>query len=127
MGFIYYYNYEDESELTKIFNYDIGLEYQFNISVSKFNRFYLLVGGYYYFDDDYDETPSRIITTVNNSYNVGVGVAWEYRYKRFIFGLELGYKFFEDNLEITEGDNPSYPELHRLTKIGGGLNFGFLF
>ena len=129
MGLLYYYyNKEEETnEERTIFNYDIGLEIQLDMYKSKNSRFYSLAGGYYYYDDDLMDYPSKKELIVNNSYNFGVGVAWELYYKRFILGIDAGYKFFADNKEITENDVLTYPEEYRVTKVGLGISLGFVF
>ncbi|MFC2129836.1 hypothetical protein ACFLSQ_00220 [Bacteroidota bacterium] len=127
MGLIYYYYNEEEGDLHINYNYDIGIEIQYELYKSENSRFYILAGGFYYFDDDLKEKSSNKILEINHSYNTGVGIAWEYFYKRFIFGIDLGYKFFEDRIEITENDAPPYPELYRVTKIGAGISVGFVF
>lgn len=128
MGLLYYYYSKEEDREHGIFNYDIGLEWQFNVIRSKYSRFYVLVGAYYYFDDDENLRSSITLKRiVNNSYNAGVGAAWELNYKRFILSLDLGYKFFEDNKEITEVGIEPYADRIRLTKVGAGIGVGFQF
>jgi hypothetical protein len=127
MGLIYYYVNKDEQNEYKNFNYDIGLELQRNMFKSQSNRWYLMAGAYYYYDDESDKSSENSKTIVNNSFNIGVGLGYEYHYKRFLFSLELGYKFFEDHKVITETGLPAYPVLDRLTKIGLGCGIGFTF
>ncbi|MBX3043064.1 MAG: hypothetical protein KIT33_02340 [Candidatus Kapabacteria bacterium] len=125
--YFYYFRQTDELEHKNI-NYSLGTELQRNIIRNENYRVYFLMGGYYYFDDDYkDYQNSQTLTIFNNSYNVAIGVAFEYQYKRFIFSAEIGYKFYEDNKTITELDKNPYPVLYRETKLAGGLTVGFIF
>ena len=129
MGLIYYFfTQNDEREYTN-FNYDFGIELQRNILTGENHKFYILAGGYYYYDDDENNRllNNKRTLAINNSFNVGIGIGYELFYKRFLLNIELGYKFFEDNKEITEDKNPAYPELHRVTKIGAGIGLGFTF
>jgi hypothetical protein len=127
MGLIYYYyNAEDNTE-HKNLNYDFGFEIQRDISKITNFRVYILAGAYYYFDDDKLEDKVKKVYKINNSFNVGVGLAFEYSLKRFIFSFDIGYKFFEDRKEITENDKKPYPVLERVTKIGAGIGIGFIF
>ncbi len=127
MGLIYYYINKKETEEYRNFNYDFGLEIQRNMYRSVNSRIYLLSGAYYYFDEEYDKHDDLSDKTINHSFNVGVGVGYELFYKRFVLSMELGYKFFEDNKEITENNNPTYPERERTTRIGAGIGLGFTF
>ena len=129
MGLVYYYysNEVETNETRTIFNYDVGLEIQLDMYKSKNSRFYCLAGGYYYYDDDLKDYPETKELILNNSYNFGVGVAWELYYKRFILGIDAGYKFFADNKEVTENDILTYPEEYRVTKVGLGISLGFVF
>lgn len=127
MGLIYYLFSDNNNEKHTNFNYDIGLEIQRNIFYTTNTRVYILAGGFYYFDDDLVENPTNKTKMVNHSFNFGVGIAGEYYYYRFVLSIDLGYKFFEDRIVITENDNYSHPELYRVTKIGGGIGIGFMF
>ncbi len=126
MGIAYYYKHEKESESETIINYDIGMEIQRFIYLAEDMRAYVLAGGYYYFDDD-TETFTDEIQTINHSYNVGIGIGFEFYYKRLVFNIDLGYKFFEDNLKTYINDVYEYPELERTTKVGAGIGVGFMF
>jgi hypothetical protein len=127
MGLIYYYYNEANKEIHKIFNYDIGLELQRDIYRSSNFRTFMLAGAYYYFDDDHLDGVINDNITTKHSYNVGVGLAGEYMFRRFLISFDLGYKFFEDRLEIKENANAPYPELKRVTKVGAGIGIGFMF
>ncbi|MFH1049359.1 MAG: hypothetical protein V1779_00350 [bacterium] len=127
MGLIYYYINKKEDEEFSNFNYDFGLEIQRNMYRTDVSRVYLLTGSYYYYDNEFDKSLSNKTETINHSFNIGVGVGYELYYKRFVLGLELGYKFFEDNKEITENNDPTYPVRNRTTKIGLGIGIGFTF
>lgn len=125
-GLVYYlYSLKDNVEHTD-FYYNAGLEIQRNIIKKKNFRFYLLAGGYYSYDDDRREGNGTKQYIFNNSFNAGVGIAGEVRFYRFIFSMDLGYKFFEDRLKYVEIDR-TYPEIDRRTKIGLGCSIGFIF
>ncbi|MDA3885511.1 MAG: hypothetical protein PF638_07965 [Candidatus Delongbacteria bacterium] len=126
MGIVYYYELSKENEKRTIINYDIGLELQRFIYNGKKMRSYILAGGYYYFDDD-TETFTDKTQVINHSYNIGVGLGFEFYYKKLVFNIDLGYKFFEDNLKTYINDVYEYPELERTTKIGAGIGVGFMF
>lgn len=126
MGLVYYYEYAKEEESEKIFNYDLGLEAQRNIYISENSRTYLLFGGYYYYDDDTDKNIDEV-NSVNNSYNIGIGLGFEFEYKRIVYNLDIGYKFFEDNIDTYINGDFSYDELKRVTKLGAGVGIGFMF
>ena len=127
MGLIYYYFNSENNEEHKNLNYDFGIEIQRDIYKNNNFRVYILGGAYYYFDDDKVEGFGNKIFKINNSFNIGVGLALEYSFKRFIFSFDIGYKYFEDNKEITENDKITYPVLERVTKIGAGIGIGFVF
>ncbi|MCK4981053.1 MAG: hypothetical protein KAS62_11705 [Candidatus Delongbacteria bacterium] len=126
MGIAYYYKRSKGSESRVIINYDIGLEIQRFVYIGEIMRAYILAGGYYYFDDD---TEKLLVETqvINHSYNIGIGLGFEFYYKRLVFNIDLGYKFFEDNLKTYIDDEYQYPELERTTKVGAGLGMGFMF
>jgi len=126
MGLIYYYQYSKEDRKKEIFNYDIGFEIQRNIYSSENSRTYILFGGYYYFDDDTDIKTDEI-NKVNNSYNIGTGIGFEFEYKRVVYNIDVGYKFFEDNIDTFKNGDLSYYELKRVTKAGAGIGIGFMF
>ena len=127
MGLLYYYQYTEEDRERNIINYDIGLEIQRFIYNGKKMRTYILAGGYYYFDDDTKTTTDTKTQVINHSYNVGVGLGFELYYKRLVFNIDFGYKFFEDNLKTSINGVDQYPELKRTTKVGAGLGIGFMF
>ncbi len=127
MGLVYYLYSLDQGEEHKNLNYEFGLEIQRNIATGENGRVYFLAGAYYFFDDDSREGNGNLNKKINNSINCGVGIAGEYYYKRFILSLELGYKFYEDRLEITENSKTPYPEIKRVMKIGAGIGIGFMF
>ena len=127
MGAVFYWDYSDTGVKHNNFNYSFGLEIQRNITKSENVRVYILAGAFYYMDDDKGEGTGYYNKTINHSFNVGVGLAGEYYYKRFILSFELGYKYYEDKLEITEDNNLPYPVIKRVTKIGTGVGVGFMF
>lgn len=126
MGIVYYYELSKENEKRTIINYDIGLELQRFIYDGKNMRTYILAGGYYYFDDD-TETKADKTQVINHSYNIGVGLGFEFYYKKLVFNIDLGYKFFEDNLKTYINGDYQYPTLERTTKVGAGIGVGFMF
>lgn len=127
MGLAYYLYQKKAGRLHENFDYDFGFEIQRNLHISQSFRVYILAGSYYYFDDDYRDNNGKKVKDINNSFNMGVGLACEYYYKRIVVSIDLGYKYFEDNHKITVDDKQSYPELDRVTKIGAGIGFGFMF
>lgn len=124
-GIYYLFDNELGNIRHKIVNYTIGLELQKDIIQNEKNRLYLMGGGYYYRDDDEekDDTP---LTIVNNSYNYGLGIGFEYYLHRVTIGAELGYKLYTDNREKTEYGEEQ-PEFIREAKLGAGINLGFIF
>jgi hypothetical protein len=122
-----YYLYDSKISDTQhtIENYTIGLELQKDIMQNENNRVYLMAGGYYYYDNDEekDATPLQII---NNSYNYGVGVGYEYFFRRITLGAELGYKLYTDERVRTEHGG-ELPEYVREAKLGAGITLGFIF
>jgi hypothetical protein len=129
MGLAYYFQSKNNNFEHINFNYDFGLEIQRNIAIGDNYRIYFLAGGFYYLDNDEQKFKENSLDSVrlNHSFNVGVGLVGEYHYQRFFFHFELGYKFFEDRIEITVNNTQPYPELKRMTKIGAGLGVGFTF
>ena len=126
-GLIYYYQNKSNNIEQKIFNYDIGFEIQRNVFIGNNYRYYLLAGAFYYRDDDKKDGNDNLIQIINHSFNIGIGFVGEYQYNRLIFSFDIGYKYFEDNLETTINNNLSFPELKRVTKIGAGIGAGFIF
>jgi hypothetical protein len=127
MGFTYYYYNKSDDVIRTIFDYDFGLELQRDIYQTKYFRIFILAGAYYFKNHDtkeYTNTKKEIYT---NSYNAGVGLSGELLYKHFLLSFDLGYKFFEDNFEISESGKVTYPERKRVTKIGAGIGVGFIF
>ncbi|MBU4487214.1 MAG: hypothetical protein KKD38_09840 [Candidatus Delongbacteria bacterium] len=126
MGIIYYYEWNKNEESETIFNYDLGLEIQKDLYNGENSRTYLLFGGYYYFDDATDIYDNKT-NTVNNSFNIGTGIGFEFEYKRVVYNFDIGYKFFEDDIDTFTNGDFSYNELKRVTKIGAGIGIGFMF
>jgi len=127
MGLIFYYFNNKENNEYKNFNYDFGLEIQRNMIIFESSRLYVLMGAYYYYDDVNEKNIDLNKNITNNSFNIGVGLGYEIFYKRFVLSCELGYKYFEDNLEIAEINKPVYPKRDRVTKVGAGIGLGFTF
>lgn len=127
MGLAYYLYSEENDVIHKNFNYEAGLELQLNIFKWSVSRLYLLAGAYYYLDDDKKEGPGgKFNSIINHSFNVGTGMAYQFIFHRFVIYFTVGYKFYEDNLDIT-ADDKTYPELKRVTKLGAGIGLGFMF
>lgn len=125
--FFYYYRLADKVE-HKNMNYAFGLEIQRDLTKNEMFRLYMLAGLYYYFDDDLKSSSDAGKTLmINKSMNTGIGIALEYYFKRFIFSVEVGYKFYQDNKRITNNNDESYPVRIRETKLGGGIGVGFVF
>jgi hypothetical protein len=130
MCFAYYYYNDSNKEIHKIFNYDYGIELQRDLSKSENFRIFVLVGAYKSFNHDTKDYPVLQKEIKNNSFNAGIGISGEYYYKRFVFNLGLGYKYFGDNYEIrdnTYNNGLPYPVLEKRTKIGAGIGVGFMF
>ncbi len=139
-GLVYYLDYAHESGeiTTTVLNYDFGIEIQRDILKYDNFRFYILAGTYYFYDEETNIT--RIENNSNtekekeeifiHSYNIGLGTGFEYYfYKRVFVTVELGYKFYEDNIRTlsnSEESNDSI-ELERITKIGASIGIGYTF
>ncbi len=129
-GLVYYYMRQEEKKERVNYNYDVGLEFQYNFLNDKFFRFYFLAGTYYYFDSDENKYTDLIDLQTNNSYNYGIGVGIEYFFKRFVISVDLGYKYYNDNKVFkTEkaGSIIEYPLEENVTKVAGGIGIGFVF
>lgn len=125
VGIVYLYQWHDENKDHEIFNYSAGVELQYNIKKEDFYRLYLLAGGYY--DNDDDKRDEKRIEKEKNSYNSGFGAGIEFFYKRIVYNLELGYKFYEDNSEVSKDGGKKFPELERVAKPDAEIGIGFLF
>jgi hypothetical protein len=124
-GIYYLYDHKFQHERRQITDYSIGMEIQKDIIQEDDYRFYLMTGGYYYHDND-TSTVTKL-HVVKNSYNCGLGIGYEYFFHRVTLGLELGYKYYYDTSEEKRGDGEWLPVLEKVTKIGAGLNLGFVF
>lgn len=124
-GMYYLFDSELGNVRHQITNYTIGLEIQKDIVQKTDQRVYLMAGCYYYKDDDQeiDQTPLRV---KNNSYNYGLGIGYEYFFHRITLGAEVGYKLYTDRIIKTE-NNTEMPEFERESKLGAGINLGFIF
>ncbi len=127
MGVAYYYERTKSGETRTIINYDIGAEFHRYIYRSEKTGVYWLIGGYYYNDDDTDGRQDKKTVSITNSYNIGTGISFEFHTGRIIYNIDLGYKFFEDDIDTFIDGDFSYNELKRVTKIGAGIGIGFLF
>lgn len=127
MGVTYYYERSKSEETRTIFNYDIGLEFHKYIYKTERTGVFWLAGGYFYYDDDTDDTPDRKTESVTNSYNIGTGLGIEFYRGHFIYNFDIGYKFFEDDIDTFIDGDFRYNELKRVTKVGAGVGIGFLF
>jgi hypothetical protein len=126
MGIVYYYEKTESDNSESVFNYDIGLEFQKEIYKWKNSRTYILFGGYYYYDEDIKDYEDKI-SVINNSYNLGVGLGLEFSHKRIVYNFDIGYKFFEDDIDTVKNGKLTFDELERVTKIGAGAGIGFMF
>ena len=134
-GLLYYLNYEEgeDDKKTTVFNYDLGIEIQRNIISDTNSRFYFMFGAYYFYDREKNETKLADISEeeiFTNSYNIGIGVGFEYYfYKRIFVTAEIGYKFYEDRIKTLENGNEvnKSPILERVTKIGASIGIGYTF
>jgi len=125
-GIYYLFDHKFQEERRVITDYSIGLELQKDIIQEIDHRYYLMAGGYYYYDND--ETKSDApFHAIKNSLNCGLGIGYEYFFKRVTLGLELGYKFYSDKSREKTGDAGWIPVSEKVTKIGAGLNLGFIF
>lgn len=127
MGIAYYYERTKSGETRTIINYDIGLELHRYIYRSEKTGVFWLAGGYYYNDDDTDDGPDLKTQSITNSYNIGTGLGVEFYRGHFIYNFDIGYKFFEDDIDTFIDGDFSYNELKRVTKLGAGIGIGFLF
>jgi hypothetical protein len=125
IGYLYNNSYSGDTVVIK--NYSIGLEFQKDIIQSEKYRYYLMAGGYYYSDND-KQTGSTNLHIVKDSYNFGVGLGFEYMIlRRVSLGVELGYKIYRDYWDEKK-DNEEWVPCHEfVSKVGAGLNFGFVF
>ena len=136
MGLIFYQqsdkilglvSYDDNNGVHTINNYNIGAEIQRDLYQGEYSRIYFLFGGYYYMDNDESISDIGFEDVLTHSYNVGIGIGANFFYKRFVISCDVGYKFYEDRMEVSGTDVATHPELVRLTKIGGGIGIGFMF
>lgn len=125
-GIPYLLDSEFQNKRHRIFNYTIGLETQKDIIQGDQHRFYLMAGGYYYHDDD-ETIDINPFHAIKDSYNAGFGVGYEYFFHRVSLGLELGYKIYRDKSVEKEGSGDWVPVIEKVSKIGAGLNLGFIF
>ncbi|MBL8028400.1 MAG: hypothetical protein JNL74_18390 [Fibrobacteres bacterium] len=126
-GIGYLYNGSWGKDTAEIKNYSIGLEFQKDIIQEEKYRYYLMVGGYYYSDDD-KTTGSKNFHKILDSYNAGVGIGFDYMIlRRVSLGVELGYKIFRDYWDEKRGDEEPVPCHEYQSKVGAGMNLGFVF
>ncbi len=125
-GIYYLFDSKFQNERHVITDYTLGLEIQKDIIQELTHRFYLMAGGYYYYDND--EAKSKIpFHVIKDSYNCGLGIGYEYFFGRVTLGLELGYKLYRDKSKEKEGDKEWIPVSEKVSKLGAGLNLGFIF
>lgn len=127
MGVAYYYERTKSEDTRTIINYDIGIELHRYVYKTGSTGVFWLAGGYYYNDDDTDDGPDLKTQSITNSYNIGTGLGVEFYHGHFIYNFDIGYKFFEDDIDTFKNGDFSYNELKRVTKIGAGIGTGFLF
>lgn len=132
-GIYYLFDHRFKDNRRIITDYTIGLEFQKDLVQEMRHRYYLMAGGYYYHDNDEtryknDETRSdSTFHSIKDSYNCGIGIGYEYFFHRVTLGLELGYKYYYDKSREKEGEGEWLPVLEKVTKVGAGLNLGFIF
>lgn len=125
-GIYYMLDRDILKERRLISNYSVGLEIQKDIIQEDKYRYYLMAGGYYYHDND--ETRGRtLLHIIKDSRNAGLGIGYERFFHRVTLGVEAGYKFYWDTSREQEGAGEWLPVLERVTKLGAGLNLGFVF
>ncbi len=127
MGVVYYYERTKSGETSSIFNYDFGIEFHRFVYRTERMGIFWLVGGYYYYDSDIDSTAEMKTESITYSYNIGTGLGVEFYRGHFIYNFDIGYKFFEDDIDTFIDGNFRYNELKRVTKLGAGMGIGFLF
>ena len=125
-GIYYLFDRKVMDEHWKITDYTIGMEIQKDIIQEMNYRYYIMAGSYYYHDDDKTES-SKFSHVIKDSYNWGAGIGYEYFFRRVTLGLEFGYKFYNDHSKETDGTTGWIPVLERVSKLGAGLNLGFIF
>jgi len=125
-GIYYLFDSELGDKRHKITNYTIGLELQKDIVQQDNFRVYVMGGGYYYYDHD-EEVDEDPFLVNNNSYNYGVGIGYEYFFRRVTLGAEIGYKLYNDHLNSSRNNIEQPQELIKETKLGAGITIGFIF
>ena len=125
-GIYYLFDSKLQNERHIITDYTLGLEVQKDIIQETSHRFYIMAGGYYYHDDD--ETKSdHPFHLIKDSFNGGLGIGYEYFFHRVTLGIELGYKIYRDKWVEKQGNEDWVPVSEKVSKIGAGLNLGFVF
>ncbi|OGJ84793.1 MAG: hypothetical protein A2487_20020 [Candidatus Raymondbacteria bacterium RifOxyC12_full_50_8] len=125
-GIYYLFDSKVKDEQRVITDYTLGLEMQKDIIQEMKHRIYIMAGGYYYHDDDAIKS-SNPFHKIKDSYNTGLGIGYERFFHRVTLGLELGYKFYSDLWVEKRGIENWVPVWEKVTKIGAGLNLGFIF
>jgi len=125
-GIYYLFDSRWQAERHLIKNYSIGIEVERDFIQEEKERIYLMVGGYTYHDDD-ETFGNNPFHAIKNSLNGGLGFGYEQFFSRVTLGLELGYKFYWDTSQEQEGDAEWVPVSERVSKLGAGLNLGFIF
>jgi hypothetical protein len=126
-GIYYFFDHKYQDDRWIISNYSIGMEIQRDIIQEMKYRIYLMSGGYYYHDNDNNITGTTSLHVITNSYNCGVGIGYEHFFHRVSLGMELGYKYYYDRSMEKEDSQDWIPVLEKVSKIGAGLNLGFIF
>ena len=76
-GLGYYYMSQKSNSERINYNYDFGLELQYNFVHTNIFRVFFLAGGYYYYDNDEETYPKDYNLVTNDSYNYGLGIGFE--------------------------------------------------
>jgi hypothetical protein len=131
MTFAYYFYNNANKEEHKIWNYDYGFEIQRDLYKINNFRIFVLAGAYKSYDHDTKNYPIEAEKEIkNSSFDAGVGLSCEYFYQRFVIGLDIGYKYYQENRIISEknyNNGLEYPEVESKTKLGAGIGVGFMF
>ena len=126
-GIPYFFDQKVGNERWTITNYTIGMEIQKDIIQEEKYRCYLMTGGYYYHDNDKTASRTDTVHIIKNSYNCGLGFGYEYFFHRITLGIEIGYKYYYDKSVEAVGNGEYIPVQEKVSKLGAGLNLGFIF
>lgn len=96
-----FYYYQGDDKLNQDINANLGLEYNYNIYKTEYNRFFALAGFSWwdiekkrystYIENDITYEIKNI--KINHIWNYGLGLGYEYRRKKFAVSLDIGYQY----------------------------------